>query len=78
MKLTLFLTYIAGIISGLWVAAQSRVLNFPVIHLPKRIQLDLSSLMNVDALFICGFFVMLWVVSRSRRQTRIISKRGSV
>ena len=73
MKLALFLTYLAGLISGLWVAAQARVLNFPVLH-PKRLNIDISNIINVDALFVVGFFLMLWVVSRSRRRTA--ARRG--
>lgn len=74
MKLALFLSYIAGLISGLWVAAQARVLNFPVLHFPKRLNIDISNIINVDALFVVGFFLMLWVVSRSRRRTA--ARRG--
>ena len=74
MKQTFLIGTLFGSALGFWLAAQVRVLNFPVLHFPKRINIDISNIINVDALFVVGFFLMLWVVSRSRRHTTI--RRG--
>ena len=59
------LTLFTGIVIGLFVAAQAKVLNLPVIHLPKHLHLDPLAL-----LLVVIFLLAVWNMRGKRAATR--------
>ena len=61
------LTLFVGIVIGLFVAAQAKALNLPVIHLPKHVHLDPLAL-----LLVVIFLLAVW----NMRGKRIATHKG--
>ena len=59
------LTLFVGIVMGLFVAAQAKVLNLPVIHFPKHVHLDPLAL-----LLVVIFLLAVWNMLGKRTATR--------
>ena len=59
------LTLFAGIVIGLFVAAQAKVLNLPVIHLPKHLSFD-----PLAVLLVVIFLLAVWNMHGKRSATR--------
>ena len=59
------LTLFVGIIIGLFVAAQAKALNLPVIHLPKHLSFDPLAL-----LLVVIFLLAVWNMRGKRTATR--------
>jgi hypothetical protein len=51
--------FFAGIITGLWVSAQAKVLHLPVFHIPKHI--------DPLAILLCCFVVLVIISMRGKR-----------
>ncbi len=61
------LTLFAGIVIGLFAAAQAKILNLPVIHLPKHLHIDPLAL-----LLVVIFLLAVW----NMRGKRTASRKG--
>ena len=59
------LTLFAGIVIGLFVAAQAKALNLPVIHLPKHLHIDPLLL-----LLVVIFLLAVWNMRGKRTANR--------
>ena len=59
------LTLFVGIVIGLFVAAQAKALNLPVIHLPKHVHLD-----PLAVLLVVIFVFVVWNMRGKRAATR--------
>ena len=59
------LTLFVGIVMGLFVAAQAKVLNLPVIHFPKHLNLD-----PLAVLLVVIFLLAVWNMRGKRAATR--------
>ena len=59
------LTLFVGIVMGLFVAAQAKVLNLPVIHFPKHLNLD-----PLAVLLVVIFLLAVWNMRGKRTATR--------
>lgn len=64
MKHTFLLGTLFGTVIGFWLAAQVRVLNFPVIHLPKHLALNYHTV--VDLAFLLLGLAVLYILSQRR------------
>ena len=64
MKQTFLIGTLFGTGLGFWLAAQVRVLNFPVLHLPKHITLNYHTV--VDLAFVLLGLAVLYVLSQQR------------
>ena len=58
------LTLFVGIVIGLFVAAQAKALNLPVIHLPKHLSLD-----PLAVLLVVIFLLAVWNMRGKRTAT---------
>ena len=61
------LTLFVGIVMGLFVAAQAKVLNLPVIHFPKHLHLDPLAVLLV---------VIFLLAVRNMRSKRTANRKG--
>ena len=59
------LTLFTGIVIGLFVAAQAKALNLPVIHLPKHLSFD-----PLAVLLVVIFLLAVWNMRGKRTATR--------
>ena len=59
------LTLFVGIVMGLFVAAQAKALNLPVLHFPKHVHLDPLAL-----LLVVIFLLAVWNMRGKRTATR--------
>ena len=59
------LTLFVGIVMGLFVAAQAKALNLPVLHFPKHLNLDPLAL-----LLVVIFLLAVWNMRGKRTATR--------
>ena len=59
------LTLFVGIVIGLFVAAQAKALNLPVIHLPKHLNLD-----PLAVLLVVIFLLAVWNMRGKRTAIR--------
>ena len=64
MKQTFLIGTLFGTGLGFWLAAQVRVLNFPVLHLPKHITLNYHTV--VDLAFVLLSLAVLYVLGQRR------------
>ena len=64
MKQTFLIGTLFGTGLGFWLAAQVRVLNFPVLHLPKHITLNYHTV--VDLAFVLLGLAVLYVLGQRR------------
>ena len=64
MKQTFLIGTLFGTGLGFWLAAQVRVLNFPVLHLPKHITFNYHTV--VDLAFVLSGLAVLYVLSQRR------------